>query len=122
MVLIDKEVLDGLELTAFADMALGELVQLVADYQRDGSATIDIHDDRLMEVKSRRFSDISSIALEHDLPRSYMTVEECEAMAQAVFAGGRPIRSEEQPGTPAPNAITKLDPGAGDLEVEVGLP
>lgn len=56
------------------------------------------------------------------LPRGYMTIEECTAMAQAVFAGGRLIRSDDLPLTPAPNAITKLDPGAGDFEVEGGLP
>ena len=73
-----------------------------------------------MEVKARRFADISSISVEHDLPRSYTTIEECKAMAKAVFAGARVIRTETLPGTTAPNAITNLAPAAGVFQIGIG--
>lgn len=101
-----------LQMTVFADMTLGEVLQLMAEYRREEPATTEIYHDRLMEVRTRRFADISSIGVEHDLPRSYTTIEECKAMARAVFSGARVIRTETLPGTTAPDAITKLDSSA----------
>ena len=109
-----------LQITAFADMTLGEVLQLMAEYRREDPETTEIHHDRLMEVKIRRFADISSIGVEHDLSRSYTTIEECKAMAQAVFAGGRVIRSEALPGTTAPSAVTSLTPAAGVFQLGGG--
>jgi hypothetical protein len=109
-----------LQITAFADMTLGEVLQLMAEYRREDPATTEIYHDSLMGVKTRRFADISSISVEHDLPRSYTTIEECKAMAKAVFAGARVIRTETLPGITAPNAITSLAPGAGVFEIGGG--
>lgn len=109
-----------LQMTAFADMTLGEVLQLMAEYRREDPETADIYHDRLMEVKTRRFADISSISVEHDLPRSYTTIEECKAMAKAVFAGARVIRTEALPGTTAPSAITSLTPAAGVFQLGGG--
>lgn len=109
-----------LQMTVFADMTLGEVLQLMAEYRREDPETADIYHDRLMEVKARRFADISSISVEHDLPRSYTTIEECKAMAKAVFAGARVIRTEALPGTTAPSAITSLTPAAGVFQLGGG--
>lgn len=100
-----------LQMTVFADMTIGEVLQLMAEYRREDPDTTDIYHDRLMQAKIRRFAEISSIGVEHDLPRSYSSIEECKKMAPAVFAGSRVIRSETLPGTTAPGAITSLAPG-----------
>lgn len=109
-----------LQMTVFADMTLGEVLQLMAEYRREDPETTEIYHDRLMQAKIRRFADISSIGVEHDLPRSYTTIEECKAMARAVFAGARVIRTETLPGTTAPDAITNLGPGAGVFQIGGG--
>ena len=100
--------------------APGFLLQLMAEYRREDPETTDIYHDRLMQAKIRRFDDISTIGVEHDLPRSYTTIEECKAMAKAVFAGARVIRTETLPGTTAPDAITDLAPGAGVFQIGGG--
>jgi putative transposase len=107
-------------MTVFADMTIGEVLQLMAEYRREDPAATEIYHDRLMQAKIRRFDEISSIGVEHDLPRSYNTFEECKAMAKAVFAGARVIRTETLPGTTAPNAITSLAPGAGVFQIGGG--
>ena len=106
-----------LQMTVFADMTIGEVLQLMAEYRREDPETVDIYHDRLMEAKIRRFADISSIGVEHNLPRSYTTIEECKEMAPAVFAGTRIIRTETLPGTTAPDAVTKLAPGAAVFQI-----
>ncbi|NYS26860.1 hypothetical protein HUK65_18040 [Rhodobacteraceae bacterium 2376] len=100
-----------LQMTVFADMTIGEVLQLMAEYRREDPETSEIYHDRLMQAKIRRFDEISTIGVEHDLPRNYTTIEECKAMAKAVFAGARVIRSETLPGTTAPDAITNPAPG-----------
>lgn len=109
-----------LQMTVFADMTLGEVLQLMAEYRREDPATTEIYHDHLMMVKTRRFADISSISVEHDLPRSYTTIQECKAMAKAVFAGARVIQTETLPGITTPNAITSLAPGAWVFEIGGG--
>lgn len=109
-----------LQMTVFADMTLMEVLQLMAEYRREDPEVSDIYHDRLMEVKNRRFSDISTIGVEHDLPRSYSTIEECKAMAKAVFSGARTIPTETLPGTTAPDAITDLGSGAGAAVFAIG--
>ncbi len=109
-----------LQMTVFADMTLGEVLQLMAECRREDPKVTEIYHDRLMEVKTRRFADISSISVEHDLPRSYTTIEECKEMAKAVFAGARVIRSETLPGTTAPDAITDLGQGTPAFEIGGG--
>ncbi len=109
-----------LQMTVFADMTIGEVLQLMAEYRREDPEATEIYHDRLMQAKIRRFDEISSIGVEHDLPRSYTTIEECKAMAKAVFAGARVIRTETLPGTTAPNAITSLAPGAGVFQIGGG--
>lgn len=109
-----------LQMTVFADMTIGEVLQLMAEYRCEDPETTEIYHDRLMQAKIRRFAEISSIGVEHDLPRSYSTIEECQSMARVVFAGARVFRSETLPGTTAPNAITSLSPGAGVFQIGGG--
>lgn len=109
-----------LQMTVFADMTLGEVLQLMAEYRREDPEATEIYHDRLMEAKIRRFADISSIGVEHDLPRSYTTIEECKAMARALLAGARVIRTEALPGITAPDAITNLAPRAEVFAIGAG--
>lgn len=109
-----------LQMTVFADMTIGEVLQLMAEYRREDPKTTEIYQDHLMQVKSRRFAEISSIGVEHDLPRSYTTIEECQALAKAIFAGARVIRTEKLPGTTAPNAITNLTSRTGVFQIGGG--
>jgi putative transposase len=106
-----------LQTTAFADMTLGEVLQLVAEYRRDAYGSADIYEDRLLEARSRRYADISSIGVEHDLPRSYTTIEECKNFAAAVFKGARIVRTKALTGTIAPEAVTKLDLSEGVFSI-----
>lgn len=99
----------NIQITAFADMTLGEVLQLVAEYRREAPEISAIYNDRLLDARKRRYSDISAIGVEHDLARSYTTREECEALAKAVFAGARIVRTTTLAGTTAPEAVTKLE-------------
>jgi hypothetical protein len=102
-----------LQTTAFADMTLGEVLQLVAEYRREDPAVTEVYNDRLLEARSRRYADISAIGVEHDLPRSHSTIEECQTLAKAVFAGARIVRTTRLSGTIALQDITSLGPGDG---------
>lgn len=73
----------------------------------------EIYNDRLMAARTRRYADISSIGVEHELPRSYTTIEECKALAKAAFGGARIIRTTRLTGTIALDAVTKLASGEG---------
>ncbi|GAA5064003.1 hypothetical protein N0B44_06335 [Roseibacterium beibuensis] len=97
-----------LQTTAFADMTLGEVLQLVAEYRREDPHVTELYHDRLMEARTRRYADISSIGVEHDLPRSYSTIEECKALARAVFAGARVPRTKQLNSTTSPDDVTNL--------------
>ena len=98
-----------IQTTAFADMTLGEALQIVAEYRRDNDGNADIYEDRLLQARARRYADISSIGVEHDLPRSYSTIEECKSLAAAVLKGSRIVRTTSLSETIAPAAVTKLD-------------
>lgn len=102
-----------IQTTVFADMTLGEVLQLVAEYRREDPAITEIYEDRLIEARTRRYSDISAIGVEHDLPRSYTTIEECKALAKAAFGGARTIRTTRLAGTIALDAVTNLGSGEG---------
>lgn len=106
-----------IQTTVFADMTLGEVLQLVAEYRREDPKITEIYNDRLMEARTRRFGDISGIGVEYDLPRSYSTIEECKALAKAAFAGARIIRTKELVETIDLAAITKPDPGEGVISL-----
>ncbi|MDF1710503.1 MAG: hypothetical protein P1U72_20640 [Paracoccaceae bacterium] len=98
-----------IQATAFADMTLGEALQIVAEYRRDNDGNAEIYEDRLLQARARRYADISSIGVEHDLPRSYSTIEECKSLAAAVLKGSRIVRTTSLGQTIAPAAVTKLD-------------
>jgi hypothetical protein len=99
-----------LQITAFADMTLPEILRLMAELRREDPETAAFHDDRVMRTRLQRHAQIEAIGVEHDLPRSYSTVEECQAMGKAVFSGARVVRSEPLAGTISPGELTNLTP------------
>lgn len=106
-----------LQTTAFADLTLAEALQLVAAYRQENPSKTDMYNDRLMEARKRRYADISSIGVEHDLPRSYSTIEECKQLAKAVFSGARVCRAMPLPNSTHPDSIMDSDTGAGVLVI-----
>ena len=95
-----------LQTTVFADLTIGEYLQLVAEYRRENPQVTEIYDDHLMETRKRRFNEVSAIGVEHNLARSYTTFEECSALAKAVYSGARHARTERLPYTIAPDALS----------------
>ena len=102
-----------LQITAFADMTLPEILRLMAEQRREDPETAAFHDDRVMRTRLERHAQIEAIGVEHDLPRSYSTVEECQAMGKAVFSGAHVVRSAPLAGTTAPGDLTNLTPSDG---------
>ena len=102
-----------LQITAFADMTLPEILRLMAEQRREDPETTAFHDDRVMRTRLDRHAQIEAIGVEHDLPRSYSTVEECQAKGRAVFSGAHVVRSAPLAGTTAPGDLTSLTPSAG---------
>lgn len=106
-----------LQITAFADMTLPEILKLMAEQRRETPDITAFHDDQVMRTRSQRYDQITEIGVEHNLPRSYSTVAECKMMAKAVFSGARVIRSEPQAGTTRPGEITRLQPSDGVYQI-----
>jgi hypothetical protein len=106
-----------LQITAFADMTLPEILKLMAEQRREAPDVTEFHDDQVMRTRLHRYNQITEIGVEHNLARSYSTVAECKAMAKAVFSGARVIRSEPQAGTTRPGEITRLQPSDGVYKI-----
>jgi len=103
----------NLQITAFADMTLPEILRLMAEQRREDPVTTEFHDDQVMRTRLHRYERIKAINVEHNLPRSYSTVEECKEKAKAVFAGARVIPSKPIEGTTRPGQITDLGTAEG---------
>ena len=106
-----------LQITAFADMTLPEVLKLMAEYRREDPDSTEIYEDRIMKTRRQRYDQIEAIGLEHDLSRSYSTVAECREMAKAVFSGARVSRSRPLAGTTRPGQITDVRPSDGVFQV-----
>lgn len=102
-----------LQITAFADMTLPEVLQLMAELRREDPSVTEFHEDQVMQARRRRYDEINAINVEKKLKRSYSTIEECQAMARAVFSGARVIPATRLSGTTPPDEITMLTPSEG---------
>lgn len=108
-----------LQITAFADMTVPETLALMAEWRRENPKVAEVHNDRLMKLRRERFDMLRKIGVERNLPRSYSTVEECQAKARAVFAGARVIPDRGLPGTTAPDQIMNI--GSSENVFSIGL-
>lgn len=111
--MVKKPIEVRLQITAFADMTLPEILRLMADLRREDPATTEFHEDQVMRTRLHRQERSKAICVEHDLSRSYSTVDECKAMARTVFAGALTIRQEAIKGTKQPGQVTDLGPAEG---------
>lgn len=102
-----------LHVTAFADMTLPEILKLVAEHRRENPETAEFHHERVMRTRLQRHAEVTAIGVEHGLSRSYSTVEECKAMASAVFSGARVLRPQAPVATTRPGEITSLQASSG---------
>ncbi|WP_323767324.1 hypothetical protein [Marinovum sp.] len=106
-----------LQTTAFADMTLPGVLNLMAELRREDPAATEFHDDQIMRSRKHRYALIHALEIEHNLPRSYSTIEECRAKAKAVFAGSRVVSAPGLPGTTRPGNITQLNITEGLFEL-----
>ena len=102
-----------LQITAFADLTLPEVLQLMAEMRREDPSVTEFHEDQIMNARLRRYDEISAIGVENRLKRSHSTIEECKTMARAVFSGARVLRTVRLSGTTHPDEITMLAPSEG---------
>lgn len=97
-----------LQVTAFADMTLPEVLKLVAEHRREHPDIAEFHHDQVMRTRLDRNARITAIGVEHGLSRSYSTVHECQAMARAVFSGARVKRPQAPVAATRPGDVTSL--------------
>jgi len=102
-----------LQITAFADMTLPEVLQLMAEMRREDPSVTEFHEDQVIHARRRRYDEINAINVEKKLKRSYSTLEECQTMGRAVFSGARVIPATRLSGTTHPDEITMLAPSEG---------
>ena len=102
-----------LQVTAFADMTLPNILKLMAEHRRENPETAEIHHNQVMRTRLHRHAKVTAIGVEHGLSRSYSTVQECKAMGTVVFSGARVLRPQAQIATTRPGEVTSLQASSG---------
>ncbi len=110
-----------LQTTAFADLTLPQVLELMAAYRKENPDVTVIHNDRIMKTRRQRFDQLKAIGVERKLARSYSTAEECKAMGRAVFAGARVVRDLTVTDTVRPGQITSCTDGPGVFQIGGGV-
>lgn len=106
-----------LQVTAFRDMTLPEVLDLVQAYRREHPDVTEIHEDRLASVRRERHNQLLEIGVERNLPRSYSSIEEVSAKADVVFSGSRVVPNPERTGSVRPGGIGPGASGPGVLSL-----
>lgn len=102
-----------IQITAFADMTVPEVLELIALWRKEDPKATSAHEDQLMRLRRARFDQLRAIGVERKLTRSYSTLEECQQKAKHVLAGARIIPNTPLAGTTMPGRITDTtDSGA----------
>uniref|UniRef100_UPI002FE073D9 hypothetical protein n=1 Tax=Limimaricola cinnabarinus TaxID=1125964 RepID=UPI002FE073D9 len=73
-----------LQTTAFADMTLPGVLNLMTEIRKEDPATTEFHNDQVIRSRKHRYELTQALEIEHNLARSYATIEECRAKAKAV--------------------------------------
>jgi putative transposase len=102
-----------LQVTAFADMTLPEVLNLMGERRRENPTIAEFHDDQVMRTRMERRAQITQIGVEQGLSRSYSTREECQAKGAVVFSGARIHRRQAPVATTRPGEITSLQAPGG---------
>jgi hypothetical protein len=99
---VDEPIEVHLQITAFADMTLVEILDLMAEWRKENPKTAEIHNDRVMKFRSDIFKMMRVIGVERKLPRSFSTIAECRNKARSIFAGARIVPGRLLEGTVGP--------------------
>ena len=106
-----------LQTTAFADMTLPGVLNLMAEMRREDPAATEFHHDQVMRSRKNRYDLTHALEVEHNLPRSYATIEECRAKSKAVFAGSRVVSAPGLTGTTRPGSVCQFGITEGLFEL-----
>lgn len=104
---IDEPITVHLQITAFADMTVPEVLALMAACRKEDHQQKTFYEDQIARTRRHRADRLEAIGVERRLNRSYATFEECQRKATAVFAGARIARTPVA-GTMDPSDILNL--------------
>lgn len=99
-----------LQTSAFADMSISEVLNLIRACRKEDPATTEIHEDRLAKVRRERRDLLETIGVEKGLSRSYQTRAEIKAKARIIFQGARVIASNGVQGAAKAGQLTAERP------------
>lgn len=102
-----------LQVTAFADLTVPEVLELTEAHRREVPGITEIYEDRIASTRRKLFDQLRKIGVERRLPRSHSTFEECRMKARHVFAGARIVRPSEGGQTVRPGDLTASMQGPG---------
>ncbi|WP_170756500.1 integrase catalytic domain-containing protein [Ruegeria lacuscaerulensis] len=102
-----------LQVTAFMDMTIPEIINVVEAHRREAPEVTVIHEDRIASTRRKLFDKIDEIGVESNLPRSFSTAEEAVAKSNHVFAGARILPTPEPVGSVSPGEIGPNMSGSG---------
>lgn len=102
-----------LQVTAFADLTVPEVLELTEAHLREDPDITEIYEDRIASTRRKLFDQLRKIGVERRLPRSHSTFEECRMKARHVFAGARIVRPSEGGQTVRPGDLTASMQGPG---------
>ena len=96
---VEEPITVRLQITAFADLTLPEVLEILETMRREDPKATELYEDRLSRIRQERFHRLRAIGVERRLKRSYCTLEECVRKARSLFSGARIIRNEPLAGT-----------------------
>lgn len=102
-----------LQVTAFADLTIPEVLELTEAHRREAPGITEIYEDRIASTRRKRFDQLKHIGVERRLARSHSTFEECRIKARHVFAGARIVRPSEGGQTVRPGDLMASLQGPG---------
>ncbi|MFT3688871.1 hypothetical protein [Paenirhodobacter sp.] len=111
------QIMADLSWSAMRDMTLAEYLSHVEAVRAEDPLDTKDFDLRLARIRNERFEMLRRVAIERDIPCSYMTLSEAQAKADRLTTGMHAHRPEHMPGTVAPGMIGKLGelPEAWDI-------
>lgn len=105
-------IMADLSWTAMRDMTFAEYLSHAEAVRAEDPRESRNFDLRLARMRNERFDMLRRAAIERDIPRSYMTIDEARAKADRLTSGMHAYRPEPMLGTVAPGMIGRL----GDLQ------
>jgi putative transposase len=117
---VNKPVRVQLQITAFADMTLPQVLELMQAHRKEDPEITEIHEDRLAKTRRQRFDQLKAIGVERRLSNSSSTFEECKTKSRAVFAGARIIQTTVTENAVRPGEIMSSTTGPGVYNIGNG--